>query len=431
MRTRTESRFFKNASSSIISQTVTLIASLIMVLLIPKYVGKELYGEWQLFVFYAGYAGFFQLGINDGLYLIHSGENYETVDKKRLKGLYIFLTGIVLITSFPLFLLLDESYFFKIMLFVYVLLFNQASFIGYMYQATNNMKFFSQSIVLDKAIFICTICAIAFYGIIRLDLLIFTFVACKLLGFFFLTRCARDLFKSTIYIDRDYVSATIKAGVILMLSNLSCLLTIGITRYFIKKYFGLVAFGEVSLSLSIISFVLVFVQQIGLVLLPAIKTLSIESSTRIYKKMTKVLYMIAPIIFIGYYPMSRIVNLWLPNYNESLDYIFVLLPVCIYDLKTQLLGNTYIKYFRLETKLLRVNMIIVLLTAIVTYYMCQYTHSIKYALYACSFFVALRSIILLIISEKHLKIERIMKHVVEFISIALVYVIYEFIINYK
>ena len=76
----------KNFSIAVISQGVSLAMSILTSLLVPKILGVEQYGYWQLFIFYIGYCGLFQLGLDDGVYLINGGNTRETLDKKSINS---------------------------------------------------------------------------------------------------------------------------------------------------------------------------------------------------------------------------------------------------------------------------------------------------------------------------------------------------------
>ena len=49
--------------------------------------------------------------------------------------------------------------------------------------------------------------------------------------------------------------------------------------------------------------------------------------------------------------------MWLPQYAESLRYMVILLPICIFDGKMSLLCNTYLKVLRKERQLFYFNLI--------------------------------------------------------------------------
>ncbi|HFR3408373.1 TPA: hypothetical protein ACHU7V_001771, partial [Streptococcus suis] len=72
----------KNFGYVISSNLLTLIVSSVVILILPKVIGVNEYGYWQLYTFYLTYIGFFHFGWCDGIYLKFGGENYSDLDKK-------------------------------------------------------------------------------------------------------------------------------------------------------------------------------------------------------------------------------------------------------------------------------------------------------------------------------------------------------------
>ena len=52
--------------------------------------------------------------------------------------------------------------------------------------------------------------------------------------------------------------------------------------------------------------------------------------------------------FVFYYPLKIILTRILPGYAESIRYMALMFPVCIFDSKISLLVNTYLKALRKE-----------------------------------------------------------------------------------
>ena len=67
----------KGFSISIGANLVTIMVSLIVTLILPKFISVEQYGYWQVYLFYTTYIGIFHLGITDGIYLRYGGKQYE------------------------------------------------------------------------------------------------------------------------------------------------------------------------------------------------------------------------------------------------------------------------------------------------------------------------------------------------------------------
>ena len=72
-------RFYSNLIYAILAQIVATVFNLIMYLLVPKVIGNISYAYWQLFLFYTNYAGFFHLGLVDGIYLKLGGKNMRNL----------------------------------------------------------------------------------------------------------------------------------------------------------------------------------------------------------------------------------------------------------------------------------------------------------------------------------------------------------------
>lgn len=60
--------------------------------------------------------------------------------------------------------------------------------------------------------------------------------------------------------------------------------------------------------------------------------------------------------------------MWLPEYTDSLMYMALLFPMCIYEGKMSLLINTYLKTLREEKAMLKVNLIALGFALILTFY---------------------------------------------------------------
>lgn len=72
-----------NSSYAITSNLLSLLVSTLVILILPKLIGVEEYGYWQLYLFYTSYVGFAHLGWIDGIYLKYGGEEYERLDKQK------------------------------------------------------------------------------------------------------------------------------------------------------------------------------------------------------------------------------------------------------------------------------------------------------------------------------------------------------------
>ena len=79
-----KNKFWNNIIFAFLAQGISLFLSVLMSLIVPKFLTVRDFGYWQLFIFYFGYVGFFHFGLNDGVYLKYGGKSYDEMDKPLL-----------------------------------------------------------------------------------------------------------------------------------------------------------------------------------------------------------------------------------------------------------------------------------------------------------------------------------------------------------
>ena len=142
-----------NISIAFAAQGVSMTASIIMSLLVPKVLGIENYGYWQLFVFYVSYSGFFHFGLNDGVYLVQGGISRNQIDKLVINSQFHFAIVLqliigVLIAATAFIIAPDEERAYVLLAFsVYTVIYNLSGYLGYVFQAMNETRIFEASVV--------------------------------------------------------------------------------------------------------------------------------------------------------------------------------------------------------------------------------------------------------------------------------------------
>ena len=62
-----------------------LLSSVLVGLVVPKLMGIVNYGYYQIFTLYMTYTSLLHAGFIDGVLLVHGGESYDEIDKKRFR----------------------------------------------------------------------------------------------------------------------------------------------------------------------------------------------------------------------------------------------------------------------------------------------------------------------------------------------------------
>ena len=364
--------FLKNIFYAFAAQITSLMMSILMSLIVPKLLGTTDFAYWQLYLFYISYVGFFHFGLNDGVYLKLGGKEYEDLDFSVLHSQMICLLFSQIVIAFicgigSVSFIEGRRQFVWIAVGLYLVMFNLAGYFGFVFQAVNNTKTYSLSTIIDKLGFLLLLGGLLIGGVKSFQPFIILHLSSKAVSTFYILIKGRRILTARccdrVVCARE-ICSNIRIGIKLTIANIASLLILGSGRMVIDYVWGIETFGKLSFSLSLTNFFLLFVSQVSMVLFPALRKVNNTEQKKVYYLTRNVLGLFLPIILLGYYPVKLLLGLWLPQYNDSLIYLGLLLPLCTFDSKMQLLCNTYFKVLREEKKLLEINILAMLLSII-------------------------------------------------------------------
>jgi len=151
-----------------------------------------------------------------------------------------------------------------------------------------------------------------------------------------------------------------------MFSNIASMFIVGVVRFGIERTWDVVTFGKVSLTLSISNLMITLINAVGIIMFPILRRTNQDNLPNIYLSMRTILMVVLLGLLIVYYPLKEILQIWLPQYADSLIYMALLFPMCVYEGKMALLINTYLKTLRKEKLMLTINVVSVLLSILLT-----------------------------------------------------------------
>lgn len=422
------SSFFQNLGYSFFSQAVQLILSIAISFLLPKLLGVEEFGYWQLFIFYTQYAGFFHFGLVDGIYLREGGGNYNQLDFKclgyQLRVLFMVDLGLILLALPWIFTNQNaDRQFILLISCACILLSNFISFFGLTLQSVNAIKISSLGRLYFSLSFLVFL-LLEFFVIksdnYRLFVIVYFFTYSFSLIYYFkkAIEIPKNFFAHSIPEYRSILMENIKSGLTLTLANIAGMLILGFGRFMIDKHWGIELFSVVSFALVIVNFVLMFISQVSLVLYPELRALGIDEAERLYEKMSKALMAISPFFLLAVYPMIVIIDLWLPDYLPSIEYMIILLPVCIYETKNQLQINTYFKVYNRPKDLLIANAVAVFVSGFIVIISVFVLESIRITVIAMLLAVIIKYIVSLYILRSNSFIQEVVRIIPELVITA-------------
>ena len=415
---------FNNLIVALIAQGISLILSFLISFILPKILSVEQFSYWQLFMFYISYVGFFHFGINDGVYLRYGGLKIKELNKEYVSGQFkiLLIIQLILLFIFSIYILHCQLIFDrKCVLFftgLYMIIFNLSNYLGYIFQCVNKTKWYSYSMIIDKVFFIICIVGLVATRFDNYIIYLALYLLGKILCLVYCIIKARKIIfvKIKKYDDVFFeLKKTINVGIKLTISAISSMLILGIGRLFIDENWGIEIFGKISFALSLTTFALSFISQVSMVFFPALRTTDKKSQIRVYELLRMFCFFVMPLIYIVMIPMKMILTYWIPSYNDSLQYLSILLPICIFDAKMNMVFNTFFKVLRLEKILLFVNILTLTLSSILCFISTYVLKSYVMVMISMVIAVAFRSCLSEIILGKKLHSLNIQKMIFEIV----------------
>lgn len=391
----------KNFSFALGSNIISFIISVLVTIIVPKQISVEGYGYFQLYIFYTSYIGFLHFGWTDGMCLRYAGTDYKDLNYAKFSGQFwiysiieivfgLAIMGYGLLTS----TVADKS----IILFltgIAVCLVLPKTMLHTLLYTTNRIREYSVANIGEKVIYIGIILLGLLFGAKRYEFLIVSDIIGKLFSMIYvLVKCKTILYAKpcSIKITLSETQKNIAVGINIMLATIASNLIIGIVRLAISNVWSAEIFGKVSLTISVSNMLLLMIGAVSLVLFPILKKFDDKKLSQIYSLMRSCLMIPLLGLLITYYPAKQILSVWLPQYSDSLQYMALLFPMCIFGSKMSMLVTTYMKTLRKERWLLLVNVVTVTLSGITTMITVYWLHNLDLAVASIVFLLAFRCV---------------------------------------
>lgn len=365
----------RNAGTAFLAQGVAMLLSILQTLLVPKLLGTTEYGYWQLFIFYQSYVGFAHFGLNDGVYLINGGKSRSVIDKKNVNSQFAFsicfeliiATVIVVIACFGGFEA-DREFVIACTGFFLVIQ-NAAMYLSYLLQAMNETRKSSYSSIVERLSFLVPLLVLLVGHCQSFRPFVIAYIFSSVCQLVYCSWHCRDFIKSGLLSPSRAIAeslSSIQVGFKLMMANIASSLILGIVRFAIDATWGIDTFGQLSFALSMVNFFFAFINQTSMVLFPALRQSNATEIKSFFINARDVMSLTFPIVYILYFPIVWLLDLWLPKYASSFIFFIFLIPLCVFDSKMSICCGTFFKVLRKEGKLLRVNLWACAASALIT-----------------------------------------------------------------
>lgn len=384
---------------SIGANLINFIVSLFISFAVPKFLGLEQYGYWQLYIFYVGFVGFFHFGHADGIYLRYGGKYYDDLDKSLLHSqlVLLFFQEIFVFLGFVIFAITNYIELNQRIIIIITglncILLLPRSLLHFILQATGKIREYARNLIFERVLYLVLVVVFLVLGLYKFEYMVIADVTAKFFAIIEIGWLCRDIVIAKgvhLKVAVNEFFKNIYAGSSLLFANFASQMIIGIVRFGIEKNWDIITFGKVSFSLSISNFIISFIYAIGIVIFPIIKRSNQDKLPLVYTTLGTLLSGFMILLLITYYPIQKLLMFWLPEYHEAIEYFSILLPICIYEARGSLLINTYLKALREEKVMLILNIITVLLSIMMTFIVVPLTNSLTLSIFSIVFLVIIK-----------------------------------------
>ena len=260
----------------------------------------------------------------------------------------------------------------------------------------NETKLFSASVAIESVALLLGVIGLMLLGEHRFEPYVILFFLTKVIRLAYCCCYSKDFLRAGLCSLGTMARHSVKyvsIGIKLMTANLAGSLVLGAARFLIDRCWGVEVFSEVSLALSITSFFMTFISQASMVLFPALRQSSGSDMASFYRITRDALNILLPIIYLLYYPAVLLLGLWLPDYAASFIYFSYVLPICLFDGKMDILGTTYLKVLRREDDLLKINIVTMIVSIVISFIGAYLLRSIEFILFSVVLALGIRELL--------------------------------------
>lgn len=416
--------FLKDFILVFMSNGLGLLLSVAMNLLLPIFFGKDVssYGYIQLYLLYSGYYCVFNLGMCNGIYLKEGGNDFNSLNKSLYSGQFIILTvwqvvlGLIFIGGIIFFCDDYDKKIVYLTTIISVVFMSVREMFSVFFQATSKMKEYSVITILSKMMHVIVI-AIAFVLAMKdYKLLLYGFAIGEIIVTAYSVFAGRKLtfnkpcgFKIAI----KEVLSNIASGYTILVSGYTAMLITGFARICVENHWGIESFSKLSFTISLANLFVVFANAASVVLYPRLRKVDECEREQSYKKINELIVLM---LFFGIgfcYPAKLILQAILPEYEESLVYISILLPICVYIGKSTMATQTFMKALRLEKQLMISNILSFVVSALLVVISVYVVNDITFTVFSILIGQMLRTVFCEIFLAKTMKISVLKNTVVE------------------
>lgn len=347
---------FKNIIHIAFSQGISLMASIVTSIFLPKILNINSYGFFRIFTLYLGYTALLHFGFIDGILLRFAGTDYESLPKKEVVTYSKFYISMQLIIGMVISLcglcVSNADYrFILVMMGIDMVVINVTSYYQFLSQATKQFREYAlKNLVLSG---IKTVFVLALFG---LHTLLNWQISYRFyLIFLVISDCLMLVWYLVIYRDltvgkgeslanlKKPLSSLFKTGILLTIAYQASHLIHMLDRQFVSLLYPVETYAMYAFSYNLVTLISTMVSSIAIVIFPMLKKASEEYIKENYNTILSSVCAIIGLSLVLYYPLVSFIGWFLPEYTASVPYLKIILPGILYTGSISVVMFTFVK----------------------------------------------------------------------------------------
>lgn len=370
----------RDVSVSAFANIISMLLGMLAVAIIPKFVGVDVYGYYQLYVLYTTYAILTELGFSDGNYLSVGGRKYEELDYQQQTNQFwlLFATQLLLSITFISVCgrIIEKPETLQILTLTAICaIFIHGRYYLYMLmQGTGRIQEYAIVIIIERVLSIGLGFLSLALGYRGYTLLIaFDIVGRALSMAYAMYVCRSIVFvRPRLRIETMKVALmNIKPGIALTVVTMASSLVIGVAKTFVEISWDIETFAKISLSINFVNLLVRCANAIAVGVFPYAVRLPEKNKESTYGTFSVLFTVLAFCVLPLYMPVAKLLAWWFPQYQDGLRYLIFAVPMCVFECRNAVLENAFMKAQRAERAMLIINVSSVV-AGILTSFVCAY-----------------------------------------------------------
>jgi len=356
-----------------LGQIIVLVLGIVQLLILPKYLSMDDYGYFRVFILYGSYVGILHLGFIDGALVRWAGKQLPDITHEvRISIRFLLLEQVLIILplmglSFFIFNGINKTI--ALLILIYALIANVSTLFMFIFQAVKKFKLLTIFNIGRQAIFLVLLIPIIILGFATyfyvIVAMLCTFLATLIL--FIMSMKIKPMKESSHFSSAWlFGKSNINIGIYILSGNFIYIIFTTIDRLLVNYHFSIVDFAIYNFSVSVSTSVYTLVSAVSQVFFPYLAALEDDAKTYIYQMTKPAVTLFWAATLIIYFPFTKFIEFYLPNYLESLPILKILLCTVGFCAPIQILHINYYKAYK-KQKLYFINGAIALVFAFILY----------------------------------------------------------------